>query len=78
MSVGSRLPKRLWLCDQLVTVRLVTAEELRDVVADQDGADGAWDVDTLTIYVLRTLPPSKRSRVFAHELIHACVDLLDR
>ena len=72
-----RLPQGLWLCGRYLVVSRVTADQMRDVVADQDGALGAWDRDTETIYVARGLPPAQAARVYAHELLHALVDLLD-
>ena len=70
-----RPPKRLPILDKWVEVRQVSSEELKDVVADNDGALGAWDHDTLTIYLLKTLPSSKKQRTYYHEMLHCLIDL---
>jgi Zn-dependent peptidase ImmA (M78 family) len=62
---------------RLVEVRMVTTEEMRDVVADHDGAKGAWDADTRTIYLLKSLSPAARNRTFWHEVQHMLVDFFD-
>jgi hypothetical protein len=63
--------------DRWVTVQRVTVEQMRDVVADHDGAEGAWDADTVTISVRQDLSRRRQWRVLAHECQHALVDLLD-
>jgi Zn-dependent peptidase ImmA (M78 family) len=75
--VAWRPPKRIFLVTQWVEIRQVTREEMRDVVADQDGAMGAWDSDTNTIYLMRQLSSAQKARAFAHELQHALIDLMD-
>lgn len=72
-----RPPRRLVIMGRLIEVRAVSAEEMKDLLADNDGAKGAWDCDTGTIYLLRTLSQTERNRTFWHELQHALVDLMD-
>lgn len=69
-----RPPKRLLILGKWVEVRVVSAEVIRDVVGDHDGADGAWDHDTMTIYLPRAATPAQRERAYWHELLHCLVD----
>ncbi len=73
-----RPPRTIQVLGRTIAVRQVTAEEMKDVVADNDGAYGAWDCDTSTIYVLKKLPSGKKNRAFWHEIQHCLVDLMDR
>jgi hypothetical protein len=75
--VSWRPPRTLQVLGKTVVVKQVTAEEMKDVVADNDGACGAWDCDTATIYVLRKLPPLKKQRAYWHEVFHCLIDLFD-
>ena len=78
MNARWRLPKTLLVGHDLVEIHLVDADTLRDMGADHDGEplEGLWREDTLTVYVLKTLPPQRRNRVFWHEVQHCLVDLL--
>ena len=49
-------------------------EEMRDAVSDHDGADGAWDGDTSTIYLRRGLATARSNEAFWHEVLHMLVD----
>ena len=72
-----RQPKRVVVMGRVVEVRLATVEEMRDVVADHDGAKGAWDSDTNTIYLLKGLSSKERERAYWHEVQHLLVDCFD-
>ena len=71
-----RFPKRLTLpFDYTIAIREVTDGEMRDMDdADVRTTDGCWDVETRTIYIVKTLPPRRKRYILGHELIHAVLD----
>lgn len=50
---------------------------MRDAVECEvgDEPDASWDVDEMTIYLVRTLPERRKRYVLCHELQHAAADL---
>jgi Zn-dependent peptidase ImmA (M78 family) len=61
-----------------VAVRQVTRAEMRDVAECADGdeePDGLWAGDEMTIYLVRSLPITRRRYILCHELQHAAADL---
>lgn len=76
--MATRLPRKVKLLEYEIEVRQVSKEDLRDVVGDHDGADGAWDDDLRVIFVARHLTRKEKRQTFLHELQHALIDLLAR
>lgn len=54
-----------------ITVKQVNKETMTLVAPD---ADGAWNVDIKTIYILKSLPITRKRYILAHELGHAWLD----
>ena len=71
-----RLPKKIKILNYEIDIRLASLEEIRDVVSDHEGAEGAWDMDVSTIYLLRGLSLKQKRKVFLHELQRALIDLM--
>lgn len=60
-----------------IEIRQVSSKELKDLLDEDEGeADGLWDADTRTIYILKTLPLKRKRYVLWHELLkHAAADV---
>lgn len=70
-----RMPRRVHIGPYQLAVKLVSATELESVMEGRADAAGAWDDETDTIYILRSLSAKQRWRTFYHELQHAIPDL---
>lgn len=71
-----RFPKRLTLpFGYTVAIKEVTDGEMRDMDdCDVRTSDGCWDVDSRTIYIVKTLSPRRKRYILGHELFHALID----
>lgn len=75
-----RPPRSVNILGHLITVDEVSAEELRDLLADADDERlgvGGWLSDQNRIVLLRTLSAVEKNRTYWHEVHHALVDLFD-
>lgn len=73
-----RIPRSIRLpFGYTVKVAQVTRAEMRTEVECESGdePDASWDVDEMTIYLLRSLPITRKRYVLCHELQHAAADL---
>lgn len=70
------LPKSLTLpFGYRVSIREVTDGEMREMDdEDERVSDGCWDVETRTIYIVKTLSPRRKRYILGHELFHAVLD----
>jgi len=75
-----RLPRSVNLGrGYLVKIRVMPMAELKHAagIEDEEGAvDGAWEHETLTIYIDRGLSIKRRWEIYWHELLHAVNDIL--
>lgn len=71
-----RFPRRVTLpFGYVVRVKEVTDGEMREMDdADERTSDGCWDIETRTIYLVKTLSPRRKRYILAHELFHALID----
>jgi Zn-dependent peptidase ImmA (M78 family) len=71
----TRLPKKIHFpFGYVCLVKQVSDKQMKEVVEDEDGADGAWDVETRTIFIRQTLPMKRKRYVLGHELGHSFLD----
>jgi Zn-dependent peptidase ImmA (M78 family) len=63
-----------------ITVTQVTRAAMRDlggILKNGDTCEGLWDCDKETIYLLSNLAWRKKRYYLMHEMVHACLDLMD-
>lgn len=74
-----RIPARVvFPFGYVVKIREVTVHEMRDleeIEAGEEEAEGLWDVDERTLYVLKCLTRRRKRYVVIHELAHALLDM---
>lgn len=75
-----RLPKSVrfpfgYVCrvKQVTTTEMKQLADVESSDAD-DIPDGLWEVDTQTIYIIKSLPVRRKRYVLGHELAHAFFD----
>jgi Zn-dependent peptidase ImmA (M78 family) len=75
--VSHRIPRSVRLpFGYAIRVMQVTRAEMRDAAeCEADEPDGCWDADEKVIYLLRSLPITRKRYVLCHELQHAAADL---
>lgn len=68
-----RIPGRVNLpFGYVISVKQLKQDEMNRVSLSD--ADGGWNVDIRTIYILKTLPITRKRYILAHELGHAWLD----
>jgi hypothetical protein len=76
------IPKSVRLGWCSIKVKQITRKEMEVILEcklEEEAADGMWDSDTDTIYLVNDDIPMSRIRyTLLHELFHALVDIQDR
>lgn len=69
------LPQRLHLgCGFTVRVVLLSPDELSSQLEGDEGSQGYWDIDRMTIAIRVGLGRRETRAAYAHEVVHAATD----